>query len=68
MFSYCRHQEAGQATNDGISAAGNAAMTYMNIQSLGVKGLVKRTAKDTGKSLGKKVLDVHVDPEKKIPL
>jgi hypothetical protein len=47
-------------------------MTYMNIQSLGVKGLVKRTAKDTGKSLGKKVLDAHAPPpstdEKKVPL
>ena len=63
-------QEAGQATDDGISAAGDAAMTYLNIQSLGVKGLVKRTAKDTGKSLGKKVLDAHSpsDPEKKVPL
>merc|ERR1712045_399311 len=33
--------------------AGNAAMTYMNIQSLGVKGLIKKTAKTTGKELGK---------------
>ena len=62
--------EAGKATNDGISAAGNAAMTYMNIQSLGVKGLVKRTAKDTGKSLGKKVLDAHAvaHSDEKAPL
>merc|ERR1711902_334646 len=37
------------------------AMTYLNIQSLGVKGLVKKTAKDTGKQLGKAVLDAHVD-------
>ena len=61
-------QEASQATNDGISAAGNAAMTYLNIQSLGVKGLVKKTAKDTGKSLGKKVLDAHVNTDTKKPL
>merc|ERR1712165_229705 len=32
---------------------GKAAMTYMNIQSLGVKGLIKKTAKTTGKELGK---------------
>jgi spartin len=64
-------QEAKQATDDGISAAGDAAMTYLNIQSLGVKGLVKRTAKDTGKSLGKKVLDAHtptLPPDEKAPL
>ena len=62
--------EAKQATDDGISAAGDAAMTYLNIQSLGVKGLVKQTAKHTGKSLGKKVLDAHtpvLTEEKTVP-
>ena len=44
---------------DGLTSAGNATMTYMNIQSLGVKGLVKKTAKDTGKQLGKAVLEAH---------
>merc|ERR1712018_434264 len=44
-----------------MTAAGDAAMTYLNIQSLGVKGLVKKTAKDTGKQLGKAVLDAHVN-------
>jgi len=45
--------------DDGLTSAGNATMTYMNIQSLGVKGLVKKTAKDTGKQLGKAVLEAH---------
>merc|ERR1719486_780343 len=38
------------------TAAGNAAMTYMNVQSLGVKGLVKKTAKQTGKNVVKNVI------------
>ena len=48
-----------QVLEDGLTSAGNATMTYMNIQSLGVKGLVKKTAKDTGKQLGKAVLEAH---------
>ena len=45
--------------NDSMSAAGNAAMTYLNVQSLGAKGLAKRTAKDTGKTLAKNVINAH---------
>lgn len=47
-----------------MTAAGNAAMTYLNIQSLGVKGLVKRTAKDTATGVGKKVLGVEEKKQK----
>jgi hypothetical protein len=36
---------------DAMKTAGNASMTYLNVQSLGIKGLVKNTAKDTGKKL-----------------
>merc|ERR1712020_290688 len=46
------HKYGGEAG----TAAGNAAMTYMNVQSLGVKGLVKKTAKQTGKNVVKNVL------------
>lgn len=53
--------EAGHVYGDAMTAAGDAAMTYLNIQSLGVKGLVKKTAKNTGKQLGKAVLDAHVE-------
>ena len=53
--------EASEVYGEAMTAAGDAAMTYLNIQSLGVKGLVKKTAKDTGKQLGKAVLDAHVD-------
>merc|ERR1712212_703107 len=48
--------DAGHAFGDACTAAGNAAMTYMNIQSLGVKGLVKKTAKETGKTVAKNVI------------
>ncbi len=52
-------EAAGGVYGDAVTAAGNAALTYMNVSSLGVKGLVKRTAKDTGKALGKSVLEAH---------
>lgn len=58
--------EAGGAYGEAMTAAGDAAMTYMNIQSLGVKGMVKRTAKQTGKQLGKSVLEAHVDKKAKV--
>ena len=45
--------DAGGVFGDAMTATGNAAMTYMNIQSLGVKGLVKKTAKETGKTVAK---------------
>jgi len=60
--SVVKHQygeEAGHAYGDSMSAAGNAAMTYMNIQSLGVKGLLKKTAKRTGKNIAKNVIEAH---------
>ncbi len=53
-------EEAGKVYRDTASAAGNAAVTYMNVSSLGVKGMVKRTAKDTAKGVGKRVLEAHV--------
>ena len=48
--------EAGEVFGDACTAAGNAAMTYLNVQSLGVKGLVKKTAKETGKNVVKNVI------------
>eukprot|EP00095_Tigriopus_kingsejongensis_P011357 maker-scaffold444_size168727-snap-gene-0.33 protein:Tk11357 transcript:maker-scaffold444_size168727-snap-gene-0.33-mRNA-1 annotation:"spartin-like isoform x1" len=59
-------QEAGGVYSDAMTAAGNAAMTYMNVTSLGVKGLVKRTAKDTGKAVGKAVINAHEDKKPKL--
>merc|ERR1712062_51928 len=56
--------EAGQLHLEAMTAAGNAAMTYMNIQSCGAKGLVKRTAKDTGKKVGKALLEAHAKDSK----
>jgi len=48
--------EAGAVFGEAMTAAGNGAMTYMNIQSLGAKGLLKKTAKETGKTVAKNVL------------
>jgi len=48
--------EAGNVFGEACTAAGNAAMTYMNVQSLGVKGLVKKTAKETGKTVAKNAI------------
>jgi len=48
--------EAAGVASEAMTAAGNGAMTYMNIQSLGVKGLVKDTAKQTGKNVLKNVV------------
>ena len=59
-------QEAGQVYHESMSAAGNAAMTYMNIQSLGVKGFLKKTAKTTGKNVGKAVIEAHASPTKAV--
>merc|ERR1711988_208956 len=53
------HKYGGEAAGvfgEACTAAGNAAMTYINVQSLGVKGLVKKTAKQTGKNVVKNVL------------
>lgn len=49
-------EHAGETACDAATAAGNAAMTYLNVQSLGVKGLVKKTAKQTGKDLAKNIV------------
>jgi len=53
------HKYGGEAAGvfgEACTAAGNAAMTYINVQSLGVKGLVKKTAKQTGKNVVKNIL------------
>merc|ERR1739848_502935 len=51
--------EAGHVYGEAMTSAGDAAMTYLNLQSLGVKGMVKRTAKDTGKQLGRAALEAN---------
>jgi len=51
--------EAGEVYGEAMTAAGNGAMTYMNVASLGVKGLVKKTAKQTAKGVGKGVLETY---------
>merc|ERR1719238_2567720 len=60
--------QSGDVFGDACTAAGNAAMTYMNVQSLGAKGLVKKTAKDTGKNIAKNVINKgSVKPELQQP-
>ncbi|XP_047487990.1 spartin-like [Penaeus chinensis] len=52
-------EEAGDLTGNTLYAVGQTALVGHNIASLGVKGIAKRTAKDTGKAL------VHQHEEKK---
>jgi len=59
--------EAGDVFGDAATSAGNAAMTYMNISSLGAKGLIKKTAKQTGKEVAKNAFKAHVPHEDKEP-
>merc|ERR1712130_884733 len=47
-----------------LLSAGNAAMTYMNVQSLGAKGLVKKTAKNTGKNIAKNIVGMGSEEKK----
>lgn len=56
--------EAGGVWGEAMTAAGNGALTYMNIQSLGAKGLLKKTAKETGKTVAKNALDAASQPKK----
>jgi len=51
--------EAGEVYGEAMTAAGNGAMTYMNVASLGVKGLVKKTAKQTAKGVGRGVIETY---------
>ncbi|XP_066977714.1 spartin isoform X3 [Macrobrachium rosenbergii] len=44
-------EEAGALTDNTMYAVGQTAMAGHNIASLGVKGIAKRAAKDTGKAL-----------------
>nr|XP_027221066.1 spartin-like [Penaeus vannamei] len=52
-------EEAGSLTDNTLYAVGQTALVGHNIASLGVKGIAKRTAKDTGKAL------VHQHEERK---
>jgi spartin len=52
-------EEAGGVWGDAMTAAGNGAMTYLNIQSLGAKGLIKSTAKQTGKNVAHNIINSH---------
>lgn len=44
-------QQAGQLADNTLYAAGNLAMTAYNVDSLGIKAVAKRAAKDTGKAV-----------------
>jgi len=50
-------EDAGGVWGEAMTAAGNGAMTYMNIQSLGAKGLIKSTAKQTGKNVAVNIIN-----------
>ena len=57
--------QAGDVFGGAVTAAGNAAMTFMNVQSLGARGLVKKTANDTGTSIAKNVIDKGLGGQEK---
>lgn len=40
--------DAGQATNNAVSSAINVGVTAFNIDHIGIKAMVKKTAKETG--------------------
>ncbi|NWQ75188.1 SPART protein, partial [Columbina picui] len=56
-------EDAGHATDNAMNSAINVGMTALNIDNLGIKAVVKRTAKETGHA----VLDEYkvLDSEKK---
>lgn len=58
--------QAGDEFGKACTAAGNAAMTYMNIQSLGAKGLVKKTANNTGKNIAKNIVGMGSAEKKEV--
>ncbi|GBL91541.1 Protein spartin [Araneus ventricosus] len=43
--------EAGEVVGNAVYSIGNLALTTHNVQSLGVKAVAKRTAKDAGKAV-----------------
>ncbi|XP_015671669.1 spartin [Protobothrops mucrosquamatus] len=43
--------DAGQATNNAVSSAINVGVTAFNIDHIGIKAMVKKTAKETGNTL-----------------
>ncbi|XP_076046807.1 spartin isoform X2 [Oratosquilla oratoria] len=51
VVSHKYGDEAGQLADNTLYAIGQTAMTGHNVASLGVKGIAKKTAKDTGKAL-----------------
>ena len=57
--------QAGDVFGGAVTAAGNAAMTFMNVQSLGAKGLVKKTANDTGTNIAKNLIDKGLGEKEK---
>ncbi|KAJ6662314.1 hypothetical protein lerEdw1_012478 [Lerista edwardsae] len=53
--------DAGHATDDAVSSAFNVGVTAFNIDNIGIKAMVKKTAKETGHA----VLDEYKIIEKK---
>lgn len=56
-------EDAGHATDNAMNSAINVGVTAFNIENIGIKSVVKRTAKETGHA----VLDEYkvLDNEKK---
>lgn len=57
-------EQAGEVVGNAVYSVGNLALTTHNVQSLGVKAVAKRTAKDTGKAVLNDYVKKVKDPEK----
>lgn len=42
---------AGEATHDAVNSAINVGMTAYNLDNIGIKAMVKKTAKETGQTI-----------------
>lgn len=49
--------EVGEVVGNAVFSIGNLALTTHNVQSLGVKAIAKKTAKDTGKAVLKDYIE-----------
>lgn len=61
LFTLRYGDDAGHATDDAVSSAINVGVTAFNIDNIGIKAIVKKTAKETGHA----VLDEYKITEKK---
>ena len=66
LFLFRYGNDAAEVVGNALFSVGNLALTTHNVQSLGVKAIAKRTAKDAGKAVLKDYIkEEHEDCETK---